>query len=125
MKSGKQKRQELKARRLNKTRSGPLKKKKERLLATRVVADRTKQRSSSCMPVLPEYYYDKEFQCIDCGKHEVWSSKQQKWWYEQIGGMIETTAIRCRACRLKERLRKAEARRVHLEGIARKKSENA
>ncbi len=125
MKSGKQRKQELKAKRQKRVVDGPLKQKKERLLATRVVADRSKQRSCSCMPDYQEYYYDKEFKCIDCGKVEVWSAKQQKWWYEQIGGLIETTAIRCRPCRLKEKLRKENARKVHLEGLKRKQEENA
>jgi hypothetical protein len=45
---------------------------------------------------------------------------QQKWWYETAKGDVFTKAVRCRACRTKERARKAAARRVHLEGLARK-----
>lgn len=58
----------------------------------------------------PEYYYDQEFDCSDCGVHQVWTAKQQKWWYEQAGGYFFATAIRCRACRKKEHDRKAQAR---------------
>jgi len=66
------------------------------------------------------YYFDQPFDCIDCGKPETWTAAQQKWWYEVAKGGVWTTARRCRACRRKERERRIEARRVHLEGIARK-----
>ncbi len=64
------------------------------------------------------YYLDKPFTCKDCGKQEVWSATQQKWWYESAKGDLWTTATRCRACRRRERERKAEARRAQLEGMA-------
>jgi hypothetical protein len=67
------------------------------------------------------YYIDRPFRCVDCGKEEVWSGTQQKWWYEVAKGFVYSTAIRCRLCRRKERQRRDEARRVHLEGLARKK----
>jgi hypothetical protein len=66
------------------------------------------------------YYQDLMFQCIDCGVEEVWRATQQKWWYEVAKGYVDTTANRCRPCRRKERQRKDEARRVHVEGLARK-----
>ena len=65
-------------------------------------------------------YLDKTFTCVDCGLEQVWTATQQKWWYEVAKGDVFTTATRCRACRRRERTRKAEARRVHLEGLARK-----
>ena len=68
------------------------------------------------------YYVDQPFRCVDCGKEEVWTAAQQRWWYEVARGDVFTRALRCRNCRRKERARKAEARRVHLEGIARKES---
>ena len=67
------------------------------------------------------YYLDKSFTCKDCGKQEVWSATQQKWWYEIAKGGVWTMATRCRLCRRRERERRNEARRVHLEGVARKK----
>ena len=67
------------------------------------------------------YYLDRLFRCFDCGKEEVWTGTQQKWWYEVAKGFVYSSAKRCRACRRKERDRSAEARRVHLEGVARKK----
>jgi len=65
-------------------------------------------------------YLDRPFICTDCGKEEVWTATRQKWWYEVAKGEPFTTASRCRACRRRERERKSEARRVHLEGVARK-----
>lgn len=68
------------------------------------------------------YYIDTPFSCIDCGKNEIWTAGQQKWWYGTAKGEVNTSAIRCRECRRKERNRKEEARREHLEGLANKKS---
>ena len=62
------------------------------------------------------YYEDIEFSCSDCGRREVWTSGQQKWWYEVAKGHIDSTAIRCRACR--RALRQAHGgtpRRSHAE----------
>lgn len=67
------------------------------------------------------YYVDRPFCCIDCGKAEVWTGTQQKWWYEVAKGFAYSTAIRCRLCRRKERQRRDDARQAHLEGLARKK----
>jgi len=53
--------------------------------------------------VLRGYYLDRPFTCKDCGKPEVWSGTQQKWWYEVAGGGVWTMATRCRACRRRER----------------------
>jgi hypothetical protein len=66
------------------------------------------------------YYVDRSFRCKSCGKEEVWTATRQKWWYEVAKGFVYSTAVRCRACRRRERDRRAEARRVHLEGVARK-----
>jgi putative zinc ribbon protein len=70
---------------------------------------------------LPLFYVDKPFVCRDCGKAEVWTATQQKWWYEVAKGHIDSHAVRCRACRRSEQQRRAEARRVHMEGLAKKK----
>ena len=64
------------------------------------------------------YYVDMPFRGVDCGKEEIWTGTQQKWWYEVANGFVYSTAIRCRACRRKDRDRRAEARRGQLEGIA-------
>lgn len=62
-------------------------------------------------------YLDLPFICIACGEAQVWSAARQKWWYEVAKGDLFSTAKRCRPCRIKERARKSEARRVHLEGL--------
>ena len=67
------------------------------------------------------YYVDKPFVCQGCGLNQVWTATQQKWWYEVAQGYVYSTAKLCRSCRRRERDRRAEARRVHLDGIARKK----
>src|SRR4051794_21608349 len=42
------------------------------------------------------YYEDAPFTCRDCGKEEVWTASQQKWWYEVAKGNPFTVASRCR-----------------------------
>ena len=68
-----------------------------------------------------EFYVDRPFRCKDCEKAEVWTASQQKWWYEVAKGDVWTVAIRCRACRRAERDRKAQARRIHQEGLVKKR----
>lgn len=63
----------------------------------------------------PEFVYracyeDQPFRCKDCDKEEIWPAERQKWWYEVAKGDPYSTAIRCKACRAKERARKAAAR---------------
>lgn len=121
MKSNKQRRIELSARR---------KRAKEKALSRTIAAelesgralpvDRDRIVSRSAVPRIPNVYRDLPFVCRDCGKEEVWTARQRKWWYEVAGGEIETTAIRCRECRAKEGRRKEAARRVHLDGIQEK-----
>lgn len=76
----------------------------------RVLVDPTKLEMGNTYGMAPEYYYDIEFECVDCGVAQRWTAKQQKWWYEEAGGYFFSTAIRCRACRSKERKRKRQAR---------------
>src|SRR6185312_10511573 len=56
------------------------------------------------------------FDASHCGKEEVWTGTQQKWWYEVAKEFAYSTADRCRVCRRKKREQSAESRRVHLEG---------
>jgi Probable zinc-ribbon domain len=67
------------------------------------------------------YYADISFRCKGCGKEEISTATQQKWWYEVAKGYVYSTAKLCRPCRRRVQGRRAEARRAHLEGIARKK----
>ncbi len=70
------------------------------------------------------YYLDQPFTCAGCSSPEVWTATQQKWWYEVAKGSLFATAKFCRTCRRKEQARRVEARRIHLEGIAKKTGKN-
>jgi hypothetical protein len=127
MKSGKQRRSEINARRRLKTaKRQAMAKEQERrfrpILVVPVNEELLAPNNSYGAPdfVRRGYYIDIPFRCVDCGKEEIWTGTQQKWWYEVAKGFVYSTAIRCRACRRTERDRRAEARRVHLEGMARK-----
>ena len=84
---------------------------------TIIPVDRTKIFSHSVLPTIPDYFRDRPFKCKDCDKDDLWTAKEQKRWYEELGGEIESVAIRCRPCRQKEKLRKEQARREHLDGL--------
>ena len=87
-----------------------------------VPADHAKLAHNNTYGLLPLFYVDTAFTCRDCGSQEVWTAKQQKWWYEEAQGHIDNRAVRCRPCRLIERARVHEARRVAEEGLARKRA---
>ncbi len=61
---------------------------------------------------MPLFYVDVPFTCKDCGSNELWTARQQKWWYEIAKGSIDSTAVRCRSCRKKENIRKEKARKT-------------
>ncbi|MBX3649649.1 MAG: zinc-ribbon domain containing protein [Rhodocyclaceae bacterium] len=58
------------------------------------------------------YYVDMPFNCRDCGKADVWTSTQQKWWYEVAKGSVKTRAIRCRSCRSAHRAAAERSRQL-------------
>lgn len=63
-------------------------------------ADRTLlARHNNTVGPLPEYYVDTAFTCRDCNEEQVWTAKQQKWWYEVALGPIDSRAVRCLPCR--------------------------
>jgi len=53
--------------------------------------------NNSCF--LPQFYIDVAYSCVDCGSKELWTAKQQKWWYEIAKGNINSGAVRCLSCR--------------------------
>ena len=64
-----------------------------------VAADTTQQ-----VPVNPygskkPFYVDIPFKCEGCGRDEVWTADQQKWYFEEAKGTLYATAKRCRNCR--------------------------
>ena len=79
-----------------------------------IPADISQQAPHTSWGGVPLVYYDKPFECIDCGREEVWTAEQQKWWYETAKGYIFSTAIRCHECR--QRIRESHGgtpRRSH------------
>ena len=64
----------------------------------------------------PTFYRDYEFTCVDCGRREVWTAEQQKWWYEVAKGSIYSGAKRCRDCRAaRKEAHRGTPRRPHAE----------
>ncbi|WDD99951.1 zinc-ribbon domain containing protein [Thalassomonas actiniarum] len=59
----------------------------------------------------PDYYYDEEYKCVDCGKNEIWTAEQQKFWYEELGKTINSFAVRCQVCRAHIQALKAQQKR--------------
>ena len=127
MKSGKQKRHEIQAKRKQKTakihtRNQQQERRLRPVLGPPVNEALLAPNNSYGAPdfVYRGFYVDRPFRCVDCGKEEVWTGTQQKWWYEVAKGFVYTTAIRCRLCRRKKREQSEESRRVHLEELERK-----
>ncbi len=74
------------------------------------------------------FYLPSSFSCSDCGAREIWTAKQQKLWYENWQGTLFSSAVRCRVCRARARATKAEARAASFAAIIKKlkkKNENA
>ncbi|MFO6421924.1 zinc-ribbon domain containing protein [Motilimonas sp. KMU-193] len=67
----------------------------------------------------PEFYYDIEYKCSECGKTDIWTASQQKRWYEELGKTINAVAKRCRVCRAHIQAIKEEQKR-HMEALANK-----
>ncbi|HWO09736.1 MAG TPA: zinc-ribbon domain containing protein, partial [Polyangiaceae bacterium] len=74
--------------------------------------------------LLPRFYVDRAIVCRQCGIEEVWPAERQKWWYEVAKANISAVAVLCRSCREVKKAKRAEARRVHLEGLAKKRAKD-
>lgn len=66
-------------------------------------------------------YIDLAFRCRDCGKEEVWTAEQQKWYYEEAKGSLYAIAVRCRNCRN----RMHETKRLQRQQMAKNKTKPA
>lgn len=127
MKSGKQRREELKAKRANRAEKAKAEVVSDKIAAgVAVNVEALAPCNSYGIPDFVErgYYVDRDFVCEACGREETWTARQQKWWYEVAKGYVYSTAKLCRPCRRLERDRKAKARKVHLEGVDRKRSKD-
>jgi hypothetical protein len=128
MKSNKQRRAELKAKKIAKRVKAELAAKLN-ALTKGVEVDRSALApdNSYSVPAFVErgYYVDLPLECQDCGEPQTWTAAQQKWWYEVAKGNVWTTARLCRPCRRRERARREESQRVSLEGLERKQRNHA
>ena len=134
MKSSKQRRSEIVAKRKARAEKAALKPDLDPRGIGLTEAERLLVEEAPCNPALlassnsygvPEfvargYYIDLAFECANCRTREIWRATQQKWWYEVAKGDVQSGAKLCRDCRRAERARRDEARRVHLEGVAKK-----
>ncbi|MBF5005078.1 zinc-ribbon domain containing protein [Diaphorobacter caeni] len=112
MKSNKQRRAEIKLARMERAVQQASNRVKDgRWTSGHVLADTTLlARINNTCGQLPAHYVDTAFRCCDCDSQEVWTAKQQKWWYEVIQAPIESRAVRCLACRRKRREALTKAR---------------
>ena len=120
MKSNKQRRAEIKARRLE--RAANLKAKLRTqdarqlsaggLVPGMAMADKSRlAHYNTSFGEVPDFYLDQAYTCRDCGAQEVWTAKQQKWWHEVAQGSAYSQAVRCRACRQARRALRDDALR--------------
>lgn len=119
MKSNKQRRAEIKARRLQRAAASTARLRSpdvrlpqsdyEFAIGCEPADQLVLQQYNNTYGVLPAFYVARPFICRDCGAEELWTAKQQKWWYEVVHGHIDSCAVRCLACRRarRERLRNA------------------
>ncbi len=121
MKSGKQRRIEIRAKRRAKAEKYAIDKYRapHRLPDGAVKADESELSHNNTYGPLPKFYMDVPFICIGCGAPEIWTAKSQRWFYEVAKGSIFATASRCQVCRKRRREAK-EAQRNHMEEMARK-----
>jgi len=128
LKSGCVRRLEIKARRIEKAQQGQgaefasLQKWSARKATAQkpegaIWADPSRMVSVSAYPVLPLYYVDNAFTCARCGEKQLWTAKQQKWWYEIAQGELQSTAKHCRPCRQALRAEKSLAKATHYKGL--------
>jgi len=123
MKSNKQRRQEIKEKRrkrAEKLQAIDVFKKAHELPLNSVAADHAELVHNNTYGLLPSFYIDKPFVCRDCGSDELWTAKQQKWWYEIAKGHIDSEAVRCLRCRKVAQAEKEDQKR-HMQEMANKK----
>lgn len=132
-KSSKQRRAEIRAERMRKAkkaafldqrRSGnfPWEQSKEiRVPENALKADWGELRHNNTYGPLPLFYMDKVFYCASCKSQELWTAKQQRWWYEIAKGDINSTAKYCRACRDIRKGERDRTRAIHIVGLVEKR----
>jgi hypothetical protein len=86
-----------------------------------VLADRSLHAHISSYGIV-DYYVDQPFSCRNCGLLDIWKAIDQKHYVEISKGHFSARAVRCRACRARERDRIAKARKDSFDGLARKRA---
>ena len=107
MNSNKQKKKQLKAKRKQKAEKNRVKN-LNHLAYGRVWADHSQLTHINSYGGLPDYYEGKDFTCRDCGVDDMWTANQQKFYFEECKGHIDSLAVRCNACRNILKLAKKE-----------------
>ena len=109
---------------LAKARSKPAKRRKR---VERAPVDATKWQDWRTLETrFPDgFYYDTPYICRTCGEVKIWTALQQKYWFEEKKGRSDTSAIYCLECREKYSQKKAEARRISAESLAKKRARQA
>ncbi len=118
MKSNKQRRLEIKAQRLKKAKQQLDTTTAKALPQGAILADFEALKHNNTY-FCPTYYVDVPYTCRDCGAAEIWTAKQQKWWYEVAKGNINSQAVRCDGCRKKIRDEKVQQKK-HMAEMAAK-----
>lgn len=119
MKSGKQRRAEIRAARLQRAHK---RHPQSPGAHVRVDPEQLAPDNSYGVPdfVWRGWYVDVEFRCVECGTEGVWTAERQKWWYEVAKGGVWTRAVRCRACRERVRAQREVSRAAYFAGMQRK-----
>ncbi len=130
-KSSKQRRQELREGRLRKAQKTASAKQRTGLFPWEtnggrppigaIAANHEELKHNNTYGPLPAFYVDLAFVCVGCGSGELWTAKQQRWWYEIAKGDINSTAKYCRQCRNLRRQRRDAARFAHIHGLIAKR----
>jgi hypothetical protein len=71
-----------------------------RIPGTVLAADTSRQVPAT---VQVTHYFDVKRACRDCGVPFVFTAREQKHWYEELGFRLEVDCVRCRACRARAR----------------------
>ncbi len=66
---------------------------------TAIAADLSRQ-SEALFPVT--HYYDEKRICRNCNRPFIFFAREQKYWYEDLGFVLDADCVRCTDCRKKE-----------------------
>lgn len=85
----------------------------QRVHPSAVPADPSKLDHINTYGALPDYYIDQPFTCRLCTKREIWRARDQKWYYEEAKGHIDSVAVECHDCRKSKKQKPTRQARRH------------